>query len=95
MLAHSPLFRREAIQQIPAANQTVAGIEDLLRNNGAPMECYVISELEGIGGRFMPLTEALAAVVGMGMGSIVSCIPGQLAFYEGEMPKDRYILAAT
>ncbi len=40
----------------------------------------------------MLLTDALAAVVGRGFGTILVCIPGSLAYYEGEDPGERYIL---
>jgi hypothetical protein len=32
-------------------------------------------------------------VVGRGMGTLISCVPGQLAFFEGEGPSHRCILA--
>ena len=39
------------------------------------------------------LGEALEAVIGHGMGTLVSCVPGVLGFYEGESSGDRCILA--
>ena len=77
---------------IPPSQQTVEGIQGLLRRRGAPGRCHVISESIDIDGKELSLGEALAEVLGQGMGSILSCIPGKLAYYEGEMPSDRYIL---
>jgi hypothetical protein len=38
------------------------------------------------------LHEVLEAVVGRFQGTFVSCIPGRLAYFEGERENDRYIL---
>jgi hypothetical protein len=80
--------------RIPLApsEQSLAGIERLLRARGAGADCLVISENAALDGRRMPLAEALQDVVGYGMGTIVSCVPGKLAYFEGEGPSDRFIL---
>lgn len=41
----------------------------------------------------MPLSEALNAIMGMGDGAFVSCIPGRLGFYEYEDVKSSYLLS--
>jgi hypothetical protein len=41
----------------------------------------------------MALGEALLQIVGAGNGTLISCTPGTLAYYEGEGPSDRCILA--
>jgi hypothetical protein len=41
----------------------------------------------------MPLGEALDAIIGMGDGAFVSCIPGRLGFYEYEDMKSSYLLS--
>jgi hypothetical protein len=38
----------------------------------------------------MPLDQALKATVGNGIGTILSCIPGKLAYFEDE--EERFIL---
>jgi hypothetical protein len=40
----------------------------------------------------MALAEALEAVVGGGFGTLISCIPGRLGYFEGELPRDRKLL---
>ncbi len=40
----------------------------------------------------MPLREALEAIIGIGNGAFVSCIPGRLGFYEYESMKSSYLL---
>ena len=40
----------------------------------------------------MLLREALDAIIGMGDGAFVSCIPGRLGLYEYESMKSSYLL---
>ena len=40
----------------------------------------------------MELRDALGKVVGHGAGSIIWCLDGRLAYYEGEEPGCRYAL---
>lgn len=79
-------------EPIPPRHQTPAGIAEALRNHGAPNSCWVISTNDSLDAREMLLDEALAAIVGYGEGNLVSCLPGKLAFFEGEGPEDRCIL---
>jgi hypothetical protein len=69
----------------------VTRIYDRLRERGAPSRCYVIStgDLDGHEGE---LHEVLETVVGTFQGTFISCIPGRLAYFEGEWENDRYIL---
>jgi hypothetical protein len=67
-----------------------SSIEQLLRSKGAPPTCYAISENSSIDGRFLPLIEALTAVRSFGFGTLLSCIPGKLGYFEDE--EKRFIL---
>ncbi|HUG80155.1 MAG TPA: hypothetical protein VML01_00720, partial [Bryobacterales bacterium] len=67
-------------------------VEALLRTRGAPATCYVLAAGSDLDGREMPLREALDAIIGMGNGAFVSCIPGRLGFYEYESMKSSYLL---
>jgi len=51
---------------------------------GAPEACYIMSENPVLDQQGMDLDDALEAVFGMGYGTIVSCLPGRLAFIETE-----------
>jgi hypothetical protein len=62
-----------------------------LHELGAPSLCHVISSNAELDGRDMPLRDALALAVGSGFGTFISCVPGQLGYFEGEGPSDRYI----
>jgi hypothetical protein len=64
-----------------------------LRSRGAPPHCHVISEIDSLDGLFIDLSGAMAQVYGAGLGTILSCVPGRLAFYQGERVEDRCLLA--
>ena len=91
-LAHFQALDPRYARRLSSAEQSVETIEQLLRGHGAPATCYVIAESRLLDGRVLPLGEALTAVVGRGSGAVVSCIPGRLAYYEGEDPDERYLL---
>jgi len=55
-----------------------------LRKLGAPESCYVMSAYSEYDGAYLALLEVLNAVHATGMGTIVSCVPDKLAYYEGE-----------
>jgi hypothetical protein len=77
-------------------NSDPAQIFEFLRSRGAGETCYAISTREDLDGQFLPLAEAIAAAVGFGMPSILSCLPGQLAYLETEQeagPPDRFLLS--
>jgi len=61
-----------------------------LQKRKAPAIVFVISEDLTLDGKELPLNEALRRVVGHGMGTVVSCVPGRLAFVETE--DERFIL---
>jgi hypothetical protein len=91
-LAHFRDLDPRYASPIPAGVQTPSQIAALLRDRGAPATCYVLSEESDLDGREFPLTEALERVVGRGMGTFLSCVPGRLAYFEGEETNERYVL---
>ncbi|WP_285767458.1 hypothetical protein [Peribacillus sp. SI8-4] len=74
----------EYMIEIPTPNSDYQEISTLLKKQGAPNECYVISWNKEVDGKKLSLNEALKKVVGYGMPSIVSCIEGSLAYFEAE-----------
>jgi len=91
-LAHNIDFDPRFITIIPNNQQTTKLILELLRHESAPSECYIISEDVTIDGKILNLTDALDRVIGSGMGSIISCIPGKLAYFEGEDINHRFLV---
>jgi hypothetical protein len=61
-----------------------ASLLKLLAARGAGSKCWVISENSRVDAREMDLEVALKETVGSGMGTIISCIPGKLAYFEDE-----------
>jgi hypothetical protein len=59
-------------------------IEQLLKSKGAGKTCWATSENAELDGKELEVHAALESVVGRGMGTILSFIPGKLAYYEGE-----------
>ena len=65
----------------------VSGIENiyrLLKSKGAGPTCWVMSEDSEIDGRELGLRAALEHVNGRQIGTILSCVPGKLAYFESE-----------
>lgn len=93
LLCHSVRLDRRFAQHL-TGNEAFSGpIGAILRKRGAPSTCYVLSANSNLDRREMPLGDALSAIIGMGDGAFVSCIPGQLGFYEYEDMKSSYLLA--
>lgn len=65
----------------------VSGIENiyrLLKSKGAGPTCWAMSEDSVIDGTELDLREALEHVRGRQIGTILSCVPGRLAYFESE-----------
>lgn len=78
------------VKALPTAQHNAASIAKLLRAKGAGRTCWVISEDSRFDGQEVDLASILVEVVGYGTGTILSCIPGKLAFVESE--DGRFIL---
>jgi hypothetical protein len=89
-LAHFKHLDMRFAVRIPPNQQHAKDIAKILKSKGAPAICYAFSEWGEIDGRDLSLDEALKAVVGGGMGTFLSCIPGRLAHFEDE--DQRWIL---
>jgi hypothetical protein len=89
-LAHFKHLDPAFAQLIPSAKQNVAGISKLLREKGAPENCWVISESSHLDSQLMPLLDALKEILGRGIGTFLSCIPEVLGYFEDE--EGRFIL---
>lgn len=67
-------------------------LEKLLRAHGAPETCHVLVAGLPMDGREVPLREALNTICLHKYGSLLSCIPGRLAYYRPEAPGAGVIL---
>ncbi|HLL16735.1 MAG TPA: hypothetical protein VK388_16880 [Pyrinomonadaceae bacterium] len=67
----------------------------LLEKLGAKKTCHVISFNDAVDGKELPLEEAIRAVMGYGLPSILICAPDALAYFEAEQekgPPPRFLL---
>ena len=92
LLPHFADFDPRFCRVLEPIHQRADSILRILRDNGALATCYVISVWPEVDQMRGALDEVLVEVVGYLPGTIVSCVPGQLAFYEGEARNDRRIL---
>ena len=91
-LAHTFHLDPRFATRVPGTEASPAAIGARLRALGAPESCYCLSEDGELDGRDMPLDQALAATIGRGMGTLISCVPGALAYYEAEDVNERFVL---
>ena len=92
-LLHNSVRLDPRFAQHLTGNEAFAGpVEVMLRQRGAPSTCYVLGP-NRLDGRELPLCDALDAIIGMGNGAFVSCIPGRLGCYEYAGIKSAYLLA--
>jgi hypothetical protein len=64
--------------------QGIGNVLRLLKSRDAGSTCWVISEDTKLDGQEVDLESALGEIVGGGQGTILSCIPGRLAYFNGE-----------
>jgi hypothetical protein len=89
-LAHFTDFDPKYRLPIPSNKLFVESIATELQKRNSPAIVFAISEDPTLDQKELPLVEALKQIVGSGMGTILSCIPGCLAFVETE--DERFIL---
>lgn len=68
-------------------NANMAMKEDIyleLKKYGAPDNCWIMCEDSYYDHKEMKLENALNSLLDTGLGFIISCIPGKIAFYQGE-----------
>lgn len=89
-LPHFKDFDPKYRVSIPSSKLFVNNIAAELQKRHSPGIVFAISEDPALDQHEMPLVGALEQIVGRGMGTVLSCIPGRLAFVETE--DERFIL---
>ena len=92
---YTKMLKEKYMIEIPPPNSNPTYIYDLLMMNGAGKMCYSLSYNAEIDGKELPLLETLEHAVGFGFPSIISCVPGELAYFEAEQgfgSPPRYLL---
>jgi len=80
--ALDPQFMRSIIPSQHDAGSVAKLIR--IRSKGAGPSCWVISENSDLDGKEADLLLALKETIGYQMGTIISCIPGKLGYFEDE-----------
>lgn len=96
-LCHSykKMLREKYMIEIPPPNSDPRDIYELLKINKTNEMCYSLSFNKNIDGKELPLQKALEQAVCFGFPSIISCLPGELAYFEAEQEygsPPRYLL---
>ena len=89
-LAHFKDFDPQYRLPIPSNKLFVDNIARELDKRHSPKIVFAISEYPALNQKEVLLVQALPQIVGRGMGTILSCLPGRLAFVETE--DERFIL---
>jgi hypothetical protein len=89
-LAHFTDFDPKYRVPIPSNKLFIENIALELQKRHSPSIVFAISEDPALDHKELPLLEALRLTIGRGMGTVLSCIPGRLAFVETE--DERFIL---
>lgn len=92
LLYHFDDFDPSCIEELAGETDSVHGLLGRLRELGAGKECYIISAQDEWDARTAPLDEAVRRVYCAMGGTVICCVPGKLAYYDGELRHDRYIL---
>lgn len=83
-LSHFKALNPQFMIAIPSNQQNPSALEKLLTAKGAGRMCYVMSENSNLDGREVALATALKETVGAQLGTLISCVPGRLGYFEDE-----------
>ena len=88
------VFDARYLRPLPDGEDSVS-LRKLLEKRGAKKTCHVISCNDTVDGKELPLGDAIQAVMGYGLPSILICVPDSLAYFEAEQekgPPPRFLL---
>lgn len=78
--------------KIPPDLQTSKQLYELLIKKGALDICYIISPDQRYDMKEIELNKIIEIIINAKISAFISCVPGQLGYFEGENPGERYIL---
>jgi len=91
-IAHFKDLNHQFCTTIPTDVSQSIDLYNLLKSKNAPETCYVISSNSALDKKTLLLKDATKDLFCSGVDYFLSCIPGKLAYFEGEEPKCRFIL---
>jgi hypothetical protein len=83
-LYHFKALNPKFVVAIPSNQRNPSALVKLLRAKGAGPKCYVMSTNSRLDGQEVNLETALEETVGSQEGTLISCIPGRLGYFEDE-----------
>jgi hypothetical protein len=83
-LSHFKALDPRFVVAIPPNQQNPSSLAKILKAKGAQAKCYVMSENSRLDGKEVELETALEETVGCQMGTLISCVPGKLGYFEDE-----------
>jgi len=83
---------RDIDERFATSIRSNVDVAALLRQRGAPETCYVISDTSEIDGQRLGPEEAIERSGSALWGTLISCIPGKLAYYYDECGARRMVL---
>lgn len=90
-LQHAVRLNPRYAQHLTGSDAFSTPVEAMLRKR-CPCHLLRLGRWKRPGWTRDALREALGAIMGIGNGAFVSCIPGRLGFYEYESTKSYYLL---
>ena len=95
-LNHQKCLNPKYMSHIEPRCQEKSTIVSMLRSKGSPELVYVFSNDSDLDRKELALDEALERTVGLcGCDTVISCIAGELAYFEDEDIGERYILSRS
>jgi hypothetical protein len=83
-LAHFRQMDPHFCSALPRGVHTPTEIVVYLKGLGAPNKAWLISEDAKLDQREMELEFVIEEILGRGIGTLVCCVPGKLAYFENE-----------
>jgi hypothetical protein len=83
---------RDFDERYAASLPSNANVLSILKGRGAPDSCYVISDIADLDRRECLLSQAVEDAAAGGWGTLISCLPGKLAYYYDECGERRLLL---
>lgn len=92
LLAHKISLNIEKITPLKKEDDNIESIYEKLKNLGSPDNCHLICESIKFDNKNMKLRNAIEELYYTDYGCVISCIPGKLAYFQGEDVFNRAIL---
>lgn len=84
LLAHNIEVNKKYVQILKTEEINIEYLRQLLKKYGSPNTCHIMCENSNYDDKEMTLNEALNEFINRDISFIMSCIPGKLAYFQGE-----------